>query len=566
MEFAWGGALALVTIVLVARFSTKLGLAAPLVLVVVGVVFSLIPGTPPIEVEPEWILVGVLPPLLYSAAVTVPIMDMRRNLKAITSLSVVLVIVSTAISGAVLYLVFPDLDLAPAFALGAVISPPDAVAATSVGKRLGLPPRLVAVLEGEGLVNDATALVLLRTAIAAAATTVTFWGVLGDFLLAVAVAIAAGLVIGYLAVTVRSRLNNPVLTTVVSFAVPFLAYLPAEHLHASGVLSVVIAGLVTGHRGAKLLTAQDRISERLNWRTIQFVLENGVFLLLGVELKPLVEAVQQDRLGVGSAVLIGLLATAVLIVVRVLFMIPLIATLRRDTRRAERQGSRLESMADRMNQMEASDERLRVRLEHGRRFLARRRADLDFATSQGLGWRGGTVLAWAGMRGVITLAAAQTLPRDLPYRPQLILVAFTVAFVTLLLHGSTLPAVIKRLRLRGTDADAHREELASLLDEITEAGLAAISDEALSTAGEEVDAKVVKRVRSEAQLRVAAARQAETDETYTQYRALRRRALEAERGALLEARSIGARSSEVLAEAQTLLDQEESHLWQNPEH
>lgn len=566
MDFAWGGAIAIVTIVLVARFATKLGVAAPLVLVVVGVVFSLIPGTPSIELEPEWILVGVLPPLLYSAAVTVPIIDMRRNLKAIGSLSVLLVMVSTAVTGFVLYLVFPNLDLAPAFALGAVISPPDAVAATAVGKRLGLPPRLVAVLEGEGLVNDATALVLLRTAIGATATAVSFWGVLGDFVLAVLAAIVIGLVIGYLAVTIRARLDNPVLTTAVSFAVPFLAYLPAEHLHASGVLSVVIAGLVTGHRGAKLLTAQDRISERLNWRTIQFVLENGVFLLLGVELKPLVEAVQEDRLGVGSAVLIGLLATGVLIVVRVAFMVPLVAALRRDARRAVQAGPRLETMADRINQMEASDARLRARLAHGRRFIARRQADIDFAASQGLSWRGGAVLAWAGMRGVITLAAAQTLPRDLPYRPQLVLVAFTVALATLLLHGSTLPAVIKRLRLRGTDAEAHREELASLLEEITQAGLAAISDEALATAGEQIDPEVLERVRNEAKLRVVAAREAEAAGTYAQYRALRRRALDAERGALLEARSIGARSSGVLAEAQALLDQEESRIWRDPGH
>src|SRR5699024_4716548 len=210
MDFAWGGAIAIVTIVLVTRFSTKLGVAAPLVLVLVGVIFSLIPGTPSIELEPEWILVGVLPPLLYSAAVTVPIIDLRRNLKAISSLSVVLVIVSTAVSGFVLYLVFPNLELAPEFALGAVISPRDGGAATPA--------------------------------------TVTFWNVLGDFVLAVLAAVVIGLVIGYLAVEVRSRLNNPVLTTAVSFAVPFIAYLPAEQLHASGVLSVVIAGLVTGHR------------------------------------------------------------------------------------------------------------------------------------------------------------------------------------------------------------------------------------------------------------------------------------------------------------------------------
>src|SRR5699024_2084794 len=164
MSISWAGAIERVTIVLVARFATKLSVAAPLILVGVGNGHSPIPGTPPIEAEPELILVGVLPPLLYAAAVTVPVIDMRRNLKAIGTLSVTLVILSTAISGAVLYLVFPDLDIAPALALGAVVSPTDAVAATSVGKRLGLPPRLVTVLEGEGLVNDASALVLLRSA------------------------------------------------------------------------------------------------------------------------------------------------------------------------------------------------------------------------------------------------------------------------------------------------------------------------------------------------------------------------------------------------------------------
>lgn len=247
-------------------------------------------------------------------------------------------------------------------------------------------------------------------------------------------------------------------------------------------------------------------------------------------------------------------------------MVPLVAALRRDARRAVQAGPRLETMADRINQMEASDARLRARLAHGRRFIARRQADIDFAASQGLSWRGGAVLAWAGMRGVITLAAAQTLPRDLPYRPQLVLVAFTVALATLLLHGSTLPAVIKRLRLRGTDAEAHREELASLLEEITQAGLAAISDEALATAGEQIDPEVLERVRNEAKLRVVAAREAGAAGTYAQYRALRRRALDAERGALLEARSIGARSSGVLAEAQALLDQEESRIWRDPGH
>lgn len=567
MSIAWAGAIGLVTIVLVARFATKLSVAAPLILVVVGIGYSLIPATPTIEVDPEVILVGVLPPLLYSSAVTVPVIDLRRNLKAITGLSVFLVVLSTAVAGGVIYLLFPDLGAAAALALGAVVSPTDAVAATSMGKRLGLPPRVVTVLEGEGLVNDASALVLLRSAIAATAGAVTFWGVVGDFVFAVVAAIAIGLVIGRLTVAVRARLRNPVLTTATSFAVPFLAYLPAEYAGASGVLSVVLAGLVTGHHGAKVLTAQDRISERLNWHTIQFVLENGVFLLLGVELKGLVQAVEADQLGVASALLIGLLISAVLIVVRMVYVFPLTAGLRQDSKRASGQGTRLDAGEQHMSQIQErlaerrmDDDRLRARLERFSRFIARRRADVEFAVSQRLSWRGGAVLAWSGMRGAVTVAAAQTLPHDLPYRPQLVLVAFTVAFVTLLFQGGTLPLLIRWLRIRGANGQEQREELANLLEELNDAGVAAISDEQLAAAGIEVEAEVVGRVRRDARIRLKAVREDGLNGPDAQYRSLRRRALSAERDALLEARSIGAHSSETLTRVQELLDQEESRL------
>lgn len=570
MSIAWAGALGLVTIVLVARFATKLGVAAPLILVLVGIGYSLIPGTPGIEADPDVILVGVLPPLLYSSAVTVPVIDLRRNLKAITGLSVVLVALSTAVAGGVIYVLFPDLGIAAALALGAVVSPTDAVAATSMGKRLGLPPRVVTVLEGEGLVNDASALVLLRSAIAATAATVSLWDVVADFAFAVLAAVAVGLVIGHAAVWVRARLDNPVLTTAVSFAVPFLAYLPAEGAGASGVVSVVVAGLVTGHRGARVLTAQDRISERLNWRTIAFVLENGVFLLLGVELEGLVEAVQQQSLGVGTALAVGLLISAVLIVVRVIYVFPLTAGLRQDSKRASSQGTRLAAGEQHMNQIQEKlaerrmdDERMRARLDRFSRFIARRRADVDFATSQRLSWRGGAVLAWSGMRGAVTVAAAQTLPHDLPYRPQLVLVAFTVALVTLLLQGGTLPLVIRWLRVHGTGAEEQRQELASLLADLNEAGLVAISDEQLAASGLEVDPEVLDRVRRDAQVRLEAARDQRPDGPDVQYRALRRRALTAERGALLDARSIGAHSSAALSQAQLLLDQEETRLQGN---
>ena len=192
-------------IVAAGAFSKKLGVAAPLLLILIGFGFSYIPGAPN-YVPHELILMGLLPPILYSAAINVPIVDFRRNFRTISALSVALVVGTAFATGTVLYFLFPALDYPAAIAIGAVISPTDAVAATALGKRLGLPPRLVSILEGESLVNDATALVMLRSAIAAIGATVTFWEVAGDFIFAVTVAIAIGLVVGFVTVFVRSKL------------------------------------------------------------------------------------------------------------------------------------------------------------------------------------------------------------------------------------------------------------------------------------------------------------------------------------------------------------------------
>lgn len=566
MSYALLGLFSLVVIVLVSTFARKLGVAAPLVLVVVGIVCSFLPGLPPVDFPPELILALVLPPILYSAAVTVPLVDFRRNIKAITGLSVLLVIVSAVLSGLLFWWLLPDLNLAAAIAIGAVISPTDAVAATSIGKRLGLPPRLVTVLEGEGLVNDASALVLLRSALAAMAGTVSLWSVAGDFAFAVAAAIIVGVVVGYLTVWFRSKLDNPILNTTISFAVPFLAYAPAEAINASGVLAVVVAGLITGHRSAQHFSAQDRITERINWRTVQFVLENGVFLLMGLELKPLIEEVTEDNLGVDHAVLFGVIATLLLIVVRILFVIPLIALLRRDQRRAERTDARLKGVRRTLDKWEVVDERSERGLRRMRRFLTRRQADVDFLRSEGLGWRGGAVLAWSGMRGVVTLAAAQSLPTSVPYRPQLILIAFTVAIVTLLVQGSTLPMLIRKLKIVGTNVDADRVELAGLLQEIGELGVSTLENPDLrQDNGERFDPEVVELVRQDSML----ASEAVSELTVTdsigpleQRRALRLRVLQAERTALLDARSTGSYSSRITEYAAHMLDLEESRLTQ----
>src|SRR4051812_30848005 len=221
MDYALVAVLGVVVVVVTAAFSRRLGVAAPLLLVLVGIGYSFIPGLPDIVVEPEIILMGVLPPLLYAAALNVPVVDFRRNFASISALSVLLVVVSAVATGFVLFVLLEKLDLGAAIALGAVISPTDVVAATSIAKRLGLPPRLVSILEGEGLVNDATALVMLRTAIAASGIAVSGefngWTVVGDFAHAVIVALAVGLVVGVLSVLVRRRLNEPVLDTAISF-------------------------------------------------------------------------------------------------------------------------------------------------------------------------------------------------------------------------------------------------------------------------------------------------------------------------------------------------------------
>lgn len=560
----------ILVIVGVATIAPKLQVAAPLVLVVVGIGCSFIPGLPPIEVPPSFILALVLPPILYAAAVNVPLVDFRRSLKPIAWLSVVLVIVSAIGSGVLLHWLLPALSLPAAIALGAVISPPDAVAATSIGRRLGLPPRLVTLMEGEGLVNDASALVLLRTALAAAAGAVSLWQIVGDFAYAVAAAILTGFVIGHLTVWVRSKLDNPVLNTTISFAVPFLAYLPAEELNASGVLAVVVAGIVTGHQSARRFSAQDRISERLNWRTVQFVLENGVFLLMGLELQTLLTQVHESHLGIDAAAGFGLLATLALVLIRGAFVVPLIAVLRHDQRVAARRGKSFDSTMKRLKQRTDASERLtsmsESRKTRARLFLRRKRADFDFLSSEGLGWRGGAVLAWAGMRGVVTLAAAQSLPPGIPYRPQLILIAFTVAIATLLAQGMTLPLLIRSLGIVGKDPEADRAELADLVSEVSRVGLAALDNPELKQEnGKPFDPEVIDSVRSDSKTiaeSVAERANVEGRGPHEQHRVLRRQVLQAERAALLDARSTGAYSSHVIERAQHMLDLEESRLAQ----
>lgn len=546
---------AVLCIALASTFASKLGVATPIVLVLTGVGISLLPGMPEIAPTPELILAGVLPPLLYAAAVNMPATDFRRDLRTIGALSVLLVLVSAVGTGLLLWWLLPDLGLAAAIAVGAVVSPPDAVAATSIGKRLGLPPRLLTILEGEGLVNDATALVLLRTAVAATAGAFSLWQAASDFAYAVAIAAVIGALVGRLALAVRSRLDQPALTTAISFVVPFVAFLPAEAAGASGVLSVVAAGLVTGAGAVRRLSAQDRAAERTNWLTVQLLLENGVFLLMGLQLSTLVDDVQGAGLSVATPLWIGLLVVLALTLIRAVFVLPVVSAERRRRSGHQERARRVEDVLAQVT----ADERL---LQHPRgrrieRWLQRRGADARFYAGNGLGLRGGAVLAWSGMRGVVTLAAAQSLPVDFPYRSQLVLIAFVVALVTLVVQGGTLPLLIRVLGIRGTDEEAARRELSLLIAELQEAAIGQVLDnpELRRRDGGRFDAEVLEEVRERfGRPLPGSSGDAAPDPRTAQRPELVQLLAEVQQDALDEARSLGAYDSGTIARAQKLLD------------
>jgi CPA1 family monovalent cation:H+ antiporter len=475
-------------------------------------------------------------------------------------------VLTTICSGLLFDTLLPGLGLASALALGAIISPTDAVAATSVGKRLGLPSRLMTILEGEGLVNDASSLVLLSSAVAATTVTVHLWKIGLDFVYAVVVAVAIGLVVGYLNVRVRSLLKDPVLGTAVSFVVPFLAWAPATELGASGVLAAVVAGLVTGHQGPGVLAARDRLAETVNWETVAFLLESGIFLLMGLELKTLLDQDAAAGLSAVQAVWIGLAAAAVAVVLRMMFVAPLVGVLRRDAARAVSARPELEKMQSRVADPELLGRFSARRVEHIGQRITRLLADVDFLVAEGFGWRGGVVLAWSGMRGVVTVAAAQSLPDDTPYRPQLVLIAFVVAATTLLVQGLTLPRVIRALKISGDDATADRAEYRELITDLTETARAVLDDPDLCLPdGSPYPAAVLDRARQDA-LVPSAVPDADGDaDPRDQYRQLMLQLLAAERAQLLAARSAGTYTSRTLTRAQRAMDLLEATLQQIPD-
>lgn len=562
--------IAVATVAVVTAVARRYGLAAPLALVVVGLLASVAPFVPTPELEPEWILAGVLPPLLYSAAVSMPAMDFRRDLAAIGGLSVILVVVTAVVIGVVIAALLPAVDLPLGIAVGAIVSPTDAVA-TSVVRRLGVPPRIITVLEGESLLNDATALVLLRSALAATATSVSLWGVAGDFLRSVAIAVVIGLVVGWIGLLGRSRIQDPAANTIISFVVPFVAFLPAEHAGASGLVAAVAAGLVTGQQAPRFLDARNRMVERQNWGTVELLLEGGVFLTMGLQLSAIVHDVHHEHDSAWTALWLGALAAVLAIAVRAVYVVPLLLSLRR---RVERKLARKEafgrlnerlddgSVAQRMTsrrESEISEDRIQRRLQRLRTRIRRYIADVDYLAAAPLGPREGTLLVWAGMRGAVTLAAAQTLPESTPERSLLVLIAFVVAVGTLLGQGTSLGWLVRRLGL-GEDRESHAAERRKLDRELVGAAVKLVEDPELARPdGTPYDPEVVAVLNrlpqsgdDEPEVEFA-----DEQNRREQFRSLRLTVVREMRRALLDAREDGTYASETLEQALAELDADE---------
>jgi Na+/H+ antiporter len=407
----------LVAVALLLIVANRVRVPYPILLVVGGLALSFVPGIPEIQLPPDLVLIAVLPPLLYGAAFFTSLRDLRENAGAISLLAVGLVLTTMLVVAAVAHFLIADLSWHGAFVLGAVVSPTDPTAVSAIAERLGLPRRIVALIEGESLVNDGTALVAYKFAVVAVVTgSFSLADAAGSFLINVVGGIAIGLGVGFLIRQVRRRLDDPPLEITISLLSGFFAYLPAQAAGVSGVLAAVTVGIYMGWHTPELTSAQTRLQGIAVWEIVFFLLNALLFALIGLQLPAILDALS----GRSTATLVGYAAavTAAVIAARFLWVIPgtfLTARFRRRGRPFQEPG------------------------------------------------KAAVLIGWSGMRGAVSLAAALALPlttdagQPFPNRPLIIFLTFGVILGTLVLQGLTLPAVVKTLGLED-EGRAEKEE------------------------------------------------------------------------------------------------------------
>ncbi len=513
------GAIELVFLILVVALALSyvsrwIRVAEPIVLLVGGIALGLVPGLPTIELEPDVVFLLFLPPILFSAAYFTPIRDFRANARAILLLAIGLVLFTTVVVGLVAHALVPGLGLAAAMTLGAIVAPPDAVAATAIFRRLGVPRRVVTILEGESLINDASSLIAYRVASAIALGLATFS--LGEAALSFVVlgvgGILIGVVIGLAVTKAVDRTGDPILEIAVSLIAPMAAYLAAELVGVSGVLATVTAGLIMGRRAARILSPEGRLMGRGVWQTVIWAINAFVFMLVGLQLPSiladLTEVPPLQLVGLGTAI------SLTVIVTRIVWVFP---------------GTYLP-----------------------RWLSASIREREPYPPPRSV-----FIVSWAGMRGVVSLAAALALARDFPERDMILFLTFCVILATLVGQGLTLPWLIRRLGIVAGVGSGNEEARARLV--AIDAALARLDELALDYPGhlELIDQLRVGYDHDAGHVWPHADSQPdEAEQEQLDHRAIRSAVILAEREAVIELRDQGVINDETLRAIELDLDLE----------
>jgi CPA1 family monovalent cation:H+ antiporter len=507
----------LLAVAVLGAAARAVGIPYPIVLVLGGLGLGFVPGLPRVVLPPELVLVIFLPPLLYSAAFFANLRDLRADLRSICFLAIGLVLVTAAVVGAIAHAIVPGLPWAAAFALGAIVAPTDPVAATTIARRLGVPRRLVTLIEGESLLNDGTALVLYRIAVGAAVGGSFSIGEAGwDFVAGGAGGIAIGLIAGWVIAEVRRRIDDVPVEVTISLLSGYAGYLPAERLGCSGVLAAVTTGVYLGWRAPGISTARMRLQGYAIWEILVFLLNALLFVLIGLQLRVVLDGLAgrsaATLLGQGAAV------SAAVIVTRIAWLLSTPHLIRALDRRPSQAARRI-------------------------------------------GWRSRMVVAWSGMRGSVSLAAALALPAAFPERHLVIFLTFTVILTTLVLQGLSLPLLIRRMGIRDDGGDADEELLGRRRS--VDAALARLDElEAL----EWTRPDTVERMRGlyEYRRRRFADRTEDDGEDYEtrahRYQKMVRDVLAAQHAAIVELRNRGEISNEVMHRLERELDLERERL------
>ncbi len=497
-------------VVALSALARRLPVPTPILQVVAGFVVASVPGIAVPDLDPDLVFFVFLPPVLWSAAMFTSVREFKRNFGPIGALAVGLVLVTTAAVAVAARALFPGLPWAAAIALGAIVSPPDAVAATAIVSRLPVPRRVITVLEGESLVNDASALVLYRTAVAAAVTGTFSWGEsIVRFFIDAGVGSLVGLLVAWLVIRVVRSTRDALAETLLTLAAPYVAWLAAEQLHVSAVLACVAGGVYLQQGLSTAVGPASRLQTRTVWDLVVFLLNAIIFLLLGAQFVTLLHLVPGESLG--AILRSGAIVTAVAIVARLLW-VPLVTV-----------GTRL-----------SSERRRRGPLPH---------------------WKPLLLVSWTSMRGVVSLATALALPHlvasgaPFPHRTEIILVAMCVIVLTLLVQGLSLAPIVRAMRFE--PEQIHRAEERLARREATRRGAEALEDLSHESW---VDARDVEALRAELRDRVRMTEQ--QGGSYAGRRRLRLAMIDAERRMLIRLRNEDAISDDVLHSLEQELDLE----------